>query len=53
MSFGGNLIAPIEMLEAAHYDNFVLVKYSDLSTACMTVAQFDAIMDHAFEVARG
>ena len=44
---------PLEMTEAAHYPgHMVQVKFSDLSTACMTEAQFDAIMDHAFEISK-
>lgn len=60
MSYGlpNPITGYIEMVEAAHYgstnghDGFVLVKFSDLSTASMTVVQFDAIMDHCAEVAR-
>jgi len=47
--YGENTIAPIELVEAGHWpDGLVWVKFSDLSTACMTEGQFDAIMDYAF-----
>lgn len=51
--YGENTFAPIELVEAAHYgDRVVVAKFSDLSIACMTVAQYDAIMDHAFELCK-
>ena len=43
----------IELVEAGHYPaHMVKCVFSDRSTACMTEHQFDAIMDHAFGLAR-
>jgi hypothetical protein len=43
---------PLSMTVADHFgDDVVRVTFSDGSTACMTVAQYDAIVDWGMEVA--
>lgn len=49
--YGDNVLESLELVEAEHWvGRFVRAKFSDLSTVVMTVAQYDAIMDHAYEI---
>ena len=46
------LVTPISLVTADHYGDFVVkVTFSDGSIACMTVAQYDAIVDRGIDVA--